>query len=185
MQQSYQEKFPERRIPAHNVFMRLISRAFRTDSLIPSRREMGAGRNRTALTPENLEAILHTIDQDPTTSIRALSRMLDIHRCSVHRILHEHRMHAYHFRRVHCLMPQDYPRRIEFCTWLLENERREPGFVHRILFTDESQFTREGIFNSHNSHIWSNENPYAYHIRGFQHRFHINLWAGVINDRMV
>ncbi|CAL1671666.1 unnamed protein product [Lasius platythorax] len=72
----YQEKFPGRRIPAHNVFVcfvRLASRAFTTDSLIPSCREMGAGRNRTAITPENVEAVLHAIDQDPTTSIRALS----------------------------------------------------------------------------------------------------------------
>jgi len=62
---------------------------------------------------------LHAIDQNPTTSIRALSRMLDIHRCSVHRILHEHRMHAYHFRRVQCPMPKDYPRRTVILILLL------------------------------------------------------------------
>jgi len=55
----------------------------------------------------------------------------------------------------------------------LENERRELGFVHRILFV-ESHFTREGIFNSHNYHIIIYYKHYTL-IRGYQHRFQINL----------
>jgi len=27
-----------------------------------------------------------------------------------------------------------------------------------VIFSDESLFTREGIFNSHNMHLWSDEN---------------------------
>lgn len=141
----YAEKFPECRRPRHGVFLHLVSHARNTCSLIPLHKDNGAGRDRTATTVENVEAVLNAIDQDSRKSIRTLSRMLNIHRCSVHRILREHSMHAYHFQRVQCLMPQDYSKRIEFCTWLLENEERHPGFVHKILFVDESYFTREEI----------------------------------------
>lgn len=125
----YQKKFPRRRIPSHNDFVRLVSQTF-TIELMSSRREMSVGRDRTTITPENVEAVLHVVDQDSMTSIRTLIQMLNVHRCSVHRILREHRMHPYHFRKVQYLMLQDYLKRIEFCTWLLENERRKSGFVH-------------------------------------------------------
>jgi len=36
----------------------------------------------------------------------------------------------------------------------LENERKNPGFVHQTLFMDESYFIGEEIFNIHNfSHV--------------------------------
>ena len=69
---------------------------------------------------------------------------------SVQLILKENKMHAYHFTKVQNLLPQDYARRINFCTWLLA---QEPDYTETILFTDESCFTREGSFNTHNSHI--------------------------------
>jgi hypothetical protein len=74
------------------------------------------------------------------------------------------------------LQPQDYPARVEFCQWLLR-QPDNPNFLDRVIFTDESCFTRNGVFNSH---VWAGENPNA-----FQHRFSINLWAGILGDRIV
>ncbi|XP_071576602.1 uncharacterized protein, partial [Temnothorax nylanderi] len=68
---------------------------------------------------------------------------------------------------------------------LLNKEENQPGFVNNILFTDESYFTRDGIFNSHNTHLWANENPNGYHIKSYQHRFSINLWAGILNTSII
>jgi len=45
----------------------------------------------------------------------------------------------------------------------------------RVMFNDESLFTREGIFNSHNMHLWSDENPTATQLRSFQIRWKRNL----------
>ena len=144
-----------------------------------------AGRERNARTEENEEAILLATNEDPSISIRKLSRQFEISKSSIQRVLSENKMHPYHFTRVQNLLPQDYGHRLNFCEWLLTQEENQPGFVQTILFTDESCFTREGVFNIHNSHIWSSENPNEYVVRSYQHRFSKNLWAGILNDSIV
>ena len=79
-------------------------------------------------------------------------------------------------------MPLDYHNRVNFCTWILERHREDPDFVENILFTDESLFTREGTFNTHNLHFYGEENPHLYKIRSYQHKFSINLWAGIYKN---
>jgi len=53
------------------------------------------------------------------------------------------------------------------------------------MFSDESYFIREGIFNRRNYHIWANENPHEYLPINSQHRFNINLWAGIVDNILV
>lgn len=180
--QEYAIRFPQRRAPNAQVILRLINRIRQTGSVLPPRRAIGAGREQNVHTPQNEETILLMIEEDPSISIREISRRLNISKTTVQRILKENKMHAYHFTKVQNLLPEDYARRTNFCTWLLA---QEPGFVQKIVFTDECCFTREGSFNMHNSHIWGNENPHAYHIRSYQHRFSINLWAGIQNNLIV
>jgi hypothetical protein len=95
------------------------------------------------------------------------------------------RRHPYHYTRVQHLQPEDYSARWEFCTWLLNPKENTPNFVARILFSDESTFGRQGCFNAHNWHIWAEENPHALFPRAFQERFFINLWAGLLRNRVV
>jgi hypothetical protein len=40
---------------------------------------------------------------------------------------------------------------------------QDPQFVQNLLSTDEANFTRDGVFNSHDTHVWSEENPNAIH----------------------
>ncbi|GBP67789.1 hypothetical protein EVAR_53785_1 [Eumeta japonica] len=63
----------------------------------------------------------------------------------------------------------------------------DPDFLKSILWTDESKFTKEGILNLHNLHHWSSkdENLQAKRQRSFQRRFSLNVWAGVIGDRII
>jgi hypothetical protein len=56
--------------------------------------------------------------------------------------------------------------------------------LSRILFSDESLFCREGYSNYHNLHIWAEENPRELFTKGFQHRFSVNLWTGLLGDRL-
>lgn len=39
-----------------------------------------------------------------------------------------------------------------------------------------------GIFNVHNEHWWSNENPYVTRQDAYQHRFSVNVWAGILDN---
>ncbi|KAH0812983.1 hypothetical protein GEV33_009808 [Tenebrio molitor] len=74
---------------------------------------------------------------------------------------------------------------IAFCQWLLQKIDEEPNFLSIILTTDEAGCTRDGVFNSHNTHIWSEENPHQIRERGFQQRFSTNVWAGIIGNRLI
>jgi hypothetical protein len=48
-----------------------------------------------------------------------------------------------------------------------------------------SAFTREGVFNSHNSHLWAQHNPHVTREWGHQVRWNINVWAGIFNSCVV
>jgi len=79
------------------------------------------------------------------------------------------------------LGPGDFAKRLEFCKWL--NGSRE---LHRyILFTDESQFNRDGVNNTHNSHMWADDNPHATVESNFQQRFSVSVWCSVLDDKLI
>ncbi|RZC36252.1 hypothetical protein BDFB_014539 [Asbolus verrucosus] len=63
---------------------------------------------------------------------------MNLSRSTIQRILKDNRQHAYHYTRVQNLMPQDYPARLNFCRWLLQQVDNNENFVMNIMFTDES-----------------------------------------------
>ncbi|XP_039310588.1 uncharacterized protein LOC120358899 [Solenopsis invicta] len=69
--------------------------------------------------------------------------------------------------------------------WILQCHREDPHFVENIMFTDESMFTRDGIFNTHNFHFYADKNPHVYNIGNYQHKFSINLWAGIYKNSVI
>lgn len=81
----------------------------------------------------------------------------------------------------------DFDRRVEFCRFMLHTDVDDPNYLKRILWTDESKFTKEGILNLHNLHHWTNktENPRVKRQKSFQRRFSVNVWAGVIGNQVV
>lgn len=88
-------------------------------------------------------------------------------------------------RRSHNLIFGDSAARLVFCTWLLREYRRTVDFLKHILWTDEATFTRTGITNHRNAHIWAVENPHVLWPTTFQHQFSINVWAGMIDDLVI
>ena len=90
-------------------------------------------------------------------------------------------MYPYHVQRVQHLGPGDFAERLKFCKWL--NSSSE---LHRyILFTDESQFNRDGANNTNNSHVWADENHHATVESNFQLRFSVNVWCAVLDDQLI
>jgi len=51
------------------------------------------------------------------------------------------------------------------------------------MFTDESHFNRDGVNNTHNSHVWADDNPHATVESNFQ-RFSVNEWCAVLDDQL-
>jgi len=84
-------------------------------------------------------------------------------------------------QRVQHLGPGDFAQRLEFCKWL--NGSRQ--LHHYILFTDEAQFNRDGVNNTHNSQVWADKNPHATVENNFQLRFSVNVWFAVLDDQLI
>jgi hypothetical protein len=166
--------------PDRHLFLR-VHNSYMEGRLPGSSRRGGA----LQMDPDRVDIILEEVERDPSTSTRAIQRRTGIPRTSVHRILRMEGYHPYHIRKVQDLLPADYQRRIQFCEDMLRRNRENPEFFDRILWTDESSFTRSGIFNMHNYHSWSVDNPKLIRRHNFQHQFSINLWSGVLDRQLI
>ena len=178
----YEEAFPRRRQPDRRMFIRLHQRLTETGSFAHHVRE---GRPRS-ITPYVEERVLRSVHERPSTSTRRIAtqeRVLS--HSSVWRILHRQLLYPYHLQRVQALNNADFPPRENFCQWMQQQCTLNPLFVSSILFTDEAGFTRDGIFNFHNCHIWADVNPNATHVSRHQQRFSLNVWAGLLGDRII
>ena len=94
-------------------------------------------------------------------------------------------VHPFRYQKVQGLTVNDYIPRVNFSRWLLDQSLIFPSFSSDILFTDEAQFTREGIFNHQNQHHWTQANPHLTIERNHQHRYSVNVWAGILGDRLI
>lgn len=54
-----------------------------------------------------------------------------------------------------------------------------------ILYTDEAQFTGDGINNLCNEHAWTEVNPNMTVECYFQNRFSVNVWCGLSYDQLI
>ncbi|XP_023312720.1 uncharacterized protein LOC111692828 [Anoplophora glabripennis] len=179
----YAEKFPGRTVPDAKTFLNLERRCRDTGTFKP--KKVNSGRPRVARIPQTEENILNVVVADPTISVRNVARASNTSISSVHRVLKEQLLHPFHYRQVQELLPEDLFLRSDYCELLQARKRQSPDFLQNILFTDESTFTRQGMFNSHNSHFWADENPKVKRIRHYQHNFKLNVWASTIGNRLV
>ncbi|KAJ4450932.1 hypothetical protein ANN_02367 [Periplaneta americana] len=118
-------------------------------------------RRPRSTTPEVQEEILEAVDMTPSISTRRVALQVNVPHTTVWRLLKEYQLYPYHLQRVQALSPADYPARVRFCQWFLQQCGVNPNFPALVLFTDEAQFTRDGITNFHNQHVWAYENPRA------------------------
>ena len=70
---------------------------------------------------------------------------------------------------------------MDFCHWI----QAHPELLGVILFSDEASFTRDSVNNLRNVHTWSHDNPHETRVMNFQRRFSVNVWCGVIGNRLI
>ncbi|XP_023311933.1 uncharacterized protein LOC111692257 [Anoplophora glabripennis] len=174
----YQRRFPNRRIPSPKTFTTTFHALRETGSLPSVRIHYERVSQQSVVEEEN---ILAMAERNPGVSTRRISTPLVIPNTRVWRTLNKNLLYPYHLQRVQHLEPEDFPRRVEFCQWLNNNR----NLYRYILFTDESQFTRDGINNTHNMHQWSDVNPHATVESNFQRRFSVNVWCGMLYDQLI
>lgn len=175
--EEYRRRFPNRRVPNKRVFQTVFAHAGETGTF-PSASIVSEREHGIAVGLE--EDILDVVDENPEISTRRIAIQFEIPQTMAWKTLKQQGLNAYHLQKVQNLHEGDYPLRLQFCHWIRENRR-----LHKdILWSDEAQFTRDGINNCHNNHRWSDENPHATIEHNFQHRFSINVWCGILNDQL-
>lgn len=178
----YQERYPNRILPDSRTFTNIHRRLTETGSL---RKGSSEGRPRTTRTPEIEDAVLQEIEEHPETSTRKIARALNICHQIVWRILVDFLLYPYHIHRVQALLPRDFPPRMDFSHWYINETTENPQFPSQIMFTDEANFSRNAIRNLHNNHVWAEENPHVISETNTQQQFSVNVWAGIIGDHLI
>lgn len=177
----YQAEYKNRRHPTDKTFTNLHLRLSQTGCVFTETKERGC----TEISDEDRvkleEKILEMVQNNPRISTREIANRTGASRSDVWRILSDDELHPHHLLKVQHLLPEDFPRREEFCRWLHQNR----DVNQFILYTDEAQFTRSGFFNIHNEHIWARENPRATVTRSFQERFSVNVWIGIVDGQLI
>lgn len=180
----YREMYQNRRIPSAKIFQRIHQRLRETGSC--KARKNDCGRHRSVRTVVDVEQrILRRVENDHSISVRRISALEGINRHTVWLTLREQLLFPYHLQRVQALNAADYPLRLNFCRWFLRKVAVIPDFLSQILATDEAGFNRDGITNYHNTHCWADENPHAILEDRHQVRFSVNVWIGILGDRIL
>lgn len=176
----YAQRYPGRRQPDRRTFIRTHHCLRDLGQLNARRRE--PGRRREAYEDER---ILAAVRDRPTISTRSVGRRLGVPHTRVWRLLHYEFLHPYHFTPVQTLSEEDKVLRRAYCEIMLLKEQEYPDFFSLVIWTDESQFTRDGVTNLRNLHFWSAQNPQCKKQMRSQHRFAHNVWMGIIGHTLL
>lgn len=178
--QLYCIRYPARIVPSRRKFSKLEANLRQYGTLKKKRVSLGYSYN------ENQELdVLLSVQENPKTSIRELARNHNLTYYAVHKILHKNKLFPYKVKLVQHLNENDFEYRIQFCRWFLDNVNNDPNFPTKILWTDESNFSNNGIFKWNTSYPWTEENPRNIRERNFQNRFSVNVWCGMLGNKIL
>lgn len=179
----YRERFPNRVVPRNaRVIVNAIQRV--REGLPVTGRVEGAAIQDELPVPLQ-DQILRHFALNPESSTRNAGRQFNTSHTAVHRILKRDQQHPYKFLKVHALLPRDLLPRNEFSNWLLRQHHEDGDFISKIIWTDESTFTRNGVWNQRNCHYWSRLNLHHMKETGHQYRWAVNVWAAIHGDQII
>lgn len=172
------------RVPQPATFRTLRDRILKTGSLLPDHKS--AGRKRTRISDQVRADVLRRFEENPQLSTRLCAVRLGIAHQDVHTILSEEGLHPFHFTKTQQLLgPRDYNLRVQFAQHFLNQRLLVPDYQKIILWSDECSFTPEGMFNQKNYVNWTDRNPHLVAQVNSQFKWTINVWAGIIDNKLV
>jgi hypothetical protein len=175
----YQLRYPDRRHPERRVFEAVHRRLRETGSFKPRTHVGNGGHN------VQDDVVLDAVNDNPSSSTRRIASQTALSQSAMWCVLRENSLHHFHLQLMQGLRPGDRERRLEYCQWLLHIVVDEPDFLNRVLWIDEAGFTRDGVVNLHNLHVWTEENPHPARCSSCQHRFSVNVWAGTVDHHLI
>lgn len=140
----YLERYPGRQQPSRRYFQWLEEK-LRTEPNVHEDQEAFVINEETEIN------VLALVQYDSTISSRQIGAELAISKDSARKILKKHRFKSFKYQLHQHLYENDGERRLEYCNWFLRQNAENHLFNYYILFTDESRFTNNGLFNRNNT----------------------------------
>lgn len=178
----YEAKFPNRRPPQLSTFENLKRRFENTGNVSYPKKII---TNPTVCNEDNQLLILLHLQDNVHISCRELEHQTGISKSSVNRIIKKHGYHPYHIALHQELHGADYDNRVNFCNLILNKINEDPAFLLKVLFSNEATFKSNALVNRHNMHYYATENPRWMREIDRQSRWSLNVWAGIINNKLI
>ncbi|EZA54309.1 hypothetical protein X777_06139 [Ooceraea biroi] len=168
----WRQRYSDRTPHSHNVFSHLAKRIQRI-----KRRQI-----HRPIRDERAAEILESAELNPRDSLRRRERNSGVSCTSIWRIFRQNKFHPYRMSLYQALNNNDFYQRLAFCNWI---RQQPPDFHHKILFCDECTFKSVGSVNTWNCRHWSQVNPHWLREIDHQHVGKINVWCGIIGNRII
>ena len=136
-------------------------------------------RRRTVRTPEAIENVRQSVEDDASVSFRRRAQQLNLCPSTLWTILRRDiGLKAYKIQLVQELKPNDHRLRRTFGEWAEGIIADDNEFPNKILFSDEAHFWLNGYVSKQNCRLWSEENPQAY-VQKPLHPDKITVWCSL------
>lgn len=122
---------------------------------------------------------LHSVREAPRTSLRRRALEVGISKSHLQRIFKQNRILPFKPKFRHTLEAGDDAKRLDFCLEMGERFLNNVEFHKRIMFSDESTFTTNGVVSSQHCRYWSETNPHFTISSQRQYFKKINVWCAV------
>lgn len=177
----FHQRYPEKPMPNKKLLRRILENlksngAFKSN--IKKDRPITENENNNVM-------VLAYFNAYPRNSINDAVRDIGLNWSSIQRILNRNKFHPYKIKIVQHLKETDFAKRTEFCEWLWLRQQENNNFLNTIIWSDESKFTKNGMFNRHNSHFWASENPRDIRLGGFQESWAFNAYCAIKNSSVL
>lgn len=181
--QWYSVRYPDRQIPSRKVLSRMVK------NLV----NIGGFKKRLERPQQqNLDfsdfdlSVLTYFECYPKASSREVAQEIGTNHTRVLSVLKKYKYKCFRDGRlVQKLHLGDSQRRLEFCQNIQTQIARNPNFLDYIVWSDETNFSNNGMYNRHNNHYWSRQNPFRVRETNNQVRFSFNVWCGIRSNMVV
>lgn len=168
--QEFNEKFPNVYVPETSC-RKIILKFLRTGSLLRIPRIKDNEDDASTL------LILHSVEEHPKLSLRRRAENLQfIKKSQIQKVLKRNKIHPYKPVFNHFLEVGDEAKRLDFCLWVGSMKN---GFHKKIMFSDESTFSTNGVVASQHARYWSDSNPHFRIPHRRQYFTKVNVWCAI------
>jgi hypothetical protein len=124
--------------------------------------------------------VLFSIAENPTPTLRQVALENGISNTTVLKCFKKEKLQY-----VQQLTEDDPDRGLQFCDQMMGLLDRNERSLDNIMLSDESTFTINGKVNRQNCRYWAAANPHWMRENHSQYPEKVNVWAGILNDRIL